>query len=75
MTTVFKNEYYPRRNGLIEGVNMFEMGEIKVPVTSYQNQRNLLSQLNKKYMKFNSVIKKNKQAMFNILALSCPLKD
>jgi len=62
MTTVFKNEYYPRRNGLIEGVNMFEMGEIKVPVTSYQNQRNLLSQLNKKYIKFNSVIKKNKQA-------------
>ena len=58
-TTIFKNDYYPRRNGLIEGVNRFEMGEIKVPVVSNEKQQCLLEELNQRLGKLNKIILKN----------------
>jgi hypothetical protein len=60
-TTIFKNDYYPRRNGLIEGVNMFEMGEIKIPVVSTEKQKHLVEEINQKLGKLNlMVLKMNK---------------
>ena len=60
-TTIFKNDYYPRRNGLIGGVNRFEMGEIKVPVVSIEKQKHLVEELNQRLGKLNLIVLKKNQ--------------
>ena len=68
-TTIFKNDYYPRRNGLIEGVNRFEMGEIKVPVVSTEKQKRLVEELYQRLGKLNKIVIKNKHLRELLISL------